>query len=652
MKAALWLGLLLAGCYLPREKISIRLELAPELLGREAQVEVLPHIAEASRSSGRGTLGLSLLRDAGKVRLNLPGACPLLIDTRSLAEGATLRLKPLFDVGPSERVVGSGQRFELVATPSCGEAEQARTSFEVSGGAALADVSPSSRSFSATTSAAPDASVTGFGIVPISAREAQKLRTAITFWLELPNRQRIGQKLGVSAVARASGLPNVGLNHPVLLSGTGLRLTDKPQGSRAELREVGEMRELTPDLSGHYRVRDDAGRQLSLRSGRFDETPLDCGRSECHAEISRSARDSPMTQTLASDLGGCHSLTQPECASACHAVGEPGVHDGGFTDVMAELRLGALPAEYDDLPMALRRLGGVGCLACHGPGRIPEPTARFAILKNDVCAVCHDAPPRYGHVVSLEASRMGHADSSPETRREPCARCHTTWGALGRPAPAESEPGAGIGCVVCHDVHPRGASSSTPTHAGLLRALPLPASLPSPPPSLLGLSRVCVACHAPSATGPYPEASAAAILAGQGGSEPKTGEPLALSSPHAAAEKGCLTCHEGGPEQLVLGKSHAFRATSEACARCHRTPPRRDPLLAERARRLLGRLVLGRAEGAAGPAHARSEPAALEPERARAVRDVLLVLEDPAADVHHPSYAKALLDAAETYAKP
>jgi hypothetical protein len=35
------------------------------------------------------------------------------------------------------------------------------------------------------------------------------------------------------------------------------------------------------------------------------------------------------------------------------------------------------------------------------------------------------------------------------------------------------------------------------------------------------------------------------------------------------------------------------------------------------------------------------------PEQTRALRDVLLVLEDPAADVHHPSYAKALLDAAE-----
>jgi hypothetical protein len=657
VRVTAWLGLLLAGCYLPRQKVELLVELPPELASGAAQVEVLPHIAEVRRSSQRAALRLELLRDAGKVRLVLPGACPLVIDTRALSAGATSRLQPLFDVGPRERVVGLGQRFELVATPRCREAEAARTSFDVTGGAALTHVSRGARRLTATTSAVAPAKAFGVGVVPVSAREAQKRRTVISFRLELPDGQRLARELGVSAVARASGLPNVGLNHPVLLSGRAWRLLDAPPGSRAALRPVGDVLELVPDLAGHYRLSDDAGRRLSLQSGRFDETPLDCGRSGCHAAISRSAKDSPMTQALASDLGGCHALTQPECASACHASGEPGVADGGFTHVMAELGLAALPAEYDDLPMALRRVGGVGCLSCHGPTQIPEPEARASILNNDVCAVCHDAPPRYGHVRSLEASRMGHADSLAETRREPCARCHTTWGALGRPAPPELTQGSGIGCVACHDVHPHGstppdASGAAPTHAGLLRALPIPSSIPSPPASLLGVSRVCVSCHAPSATAPRPEASAAALLAGQGGSEPKTGAPLALPSPHATDARGCLGCHDGGPDQLLLGKSHAFRANGEACARCHQTPPSRDPSLAERARRLLRRLDSDDAEASARPWHARGEPAAREPERARALRNVLLVLEDPAADVHHPSYAKALLDAAETFAKP
>jgi hypothetical protein len=50
------------------------------------------------------------------------------------------------------------------------------------------------------------------------------------------------------------------------------------------------------------------------------------------------------------------------------------------------------------------------------------------------------------------------------------------------------------------------------------------------------------------------------------------------------------------------------------------------------------------------PWHARYELVLPTPQQTRALRDVLLVLEDPAADVHHPAYAKALLDAAERVA--
>jgi hypothetical protein len=145
-------------------------------------------------------------------------------------------------------------------------------------------------------------------------------------------------------------------------------------------------------------LKDDAGHALSVQSGRYDQMPLDCGRSDCHAAIAQSAADSPMTQALASDLGGCHSLEKPECATACHATGEPGTDDGGFQHVAASLGLPALPSEYEELPTPLRRLSGVGCMACHGAAAIPEPSARWAVLRSDVCAVCHDAAPRYGHV--------------------------------------------------------------------------------------------------------------------------------------------------------------------------------------------------------------------------------------------------------------
>jgi len=218
-----------------------------------------------------------------------------------------------------------------------------------------------------------------------------------------------------------------------------------------------------------------------------------------------------------------------------------------------------------------------------------------------------------------------------------------------RPRPPHEVGGLGLTCATCHAVH--AASPQAPTEHGLLRDYPLPRSLPEPPASFSGPSRVCVACHAPSSSSAAPEASAAALVAGQGGLEPATGAALALPSPHAGNARGCLSCHDAGPQELVLGKTHAFRASSENCSRCHDSVKARDPSLRQRALALLARLSPERELGG-GPAwHAKRYGAQGTPERERALFNVLLVLEDPAADVHHPAYAALLLDAAERGAK-
>jgi hypothetical protein len=659
--------LLLSGCYTPTKKIVVRVELPAELANQAKELEVQPAIAEIRRAVGKGVVVLELKRAAESVVLRLPGACPRRIAIPLLAadKPAQLVLQPLFDVGASERVVGLGNAFDVRAAPLCAEAFEMRTSFAVTGGAPLEQIviAPDGRHISAATRAVPPTTSEEHGIVPVSARAQRELRSEITFRVELGDGARFERRLGVSAVARASGLGDVGLSHPVLLGGAGWRLLDKPPESAAALRSLGKLFELWPDRPGHYELADTAGHTLSLHSGRYDRTPLDCGRSGCHAGIANSVHDSPMTQVLASDLGGCHSLTDPTCAIACHTTGEPGIEDGGFSHVAFELELPALPADYDELPRALRRLGGVGCLACHGPTKLPEPSQRFALMKSDVCAVCHDAPPRYGHVQALASSRMGHADSSARVRTEAaCARCHTAWGAVGRPAPPQDVAPFGLTCATCHDVHPHGthppqpaaavaAPPSTPTHGGLLRDFPLPSTLPDPPASFQGVSRVCISCHAPSSNTLRPEASAAAIVAGQGGLEPETGAPLTFAAPHATAAKGCLSCHDSGPEGLMLGKSHGFRASPESCARCHDSPPSRDASIAQRARQLLAKLDPQHSAGDVGrPWHASYQLLLPTPQRTRALRNVLLVLEDPAADVHAPGYARALLDAAERLA--
>jgi hypothetical protein len=639
-------GLLAGGCWQPPATLELRVELPSELADSGKELVVQPRIAEAARRVARGVVALQLKQ--APLRLELPGACPIRIDTRDPSVARVHSMRPLFDVGRSERVVGLGQRFTIVAQPNCREAEAARVSLTHSGGAELTQwsVSTDGRSGSGVTTAQLPLRSDSFGIVPVSAAEQRRLRAELTLRVELGGAysERV---LGVSAVARSSGLPNVGLSHPLLLSGKGWQLEQKPDESRAELRAVSGVFELRPDLPGRYRLRDEAGRALSVHSGRFDQMPLDCGRSDCHAAIAKSAATSPMTQALASDLGGCHSLERPECATACHTTGEPGTDDGGFTHVASLMGLPALPSEYEALPTALQRLGGVGCMACHGAAAIPEPSARWAVLRSDVCAVCHDAPPRYGHVQALQTSRMAHADRDPSTRAPGCARCHTSWGAVGRSAPPEEIGGFGLSCSTCHAVHqPRSAQQKT--EHGLLRELPAPSTLPSPPVSFLGVSRVCVSCHSPSSQSSPPEASAAALVAGQGGLEPATGEPLNLPSPHAAGPKGCLSCHDSGPAELLLGKSHAFRAGPSACKRCHDEPQTRDPSIAARAESLLAKLDPKRPPARAH--HAQPRPAQQDPRRERAIYDVLLVLEDPAADVHHPRYARALLDAAESIA--
>jgi hypothetical protein len=638
----------LAGCYSPPPTRTLRVELPEELAGRGRELRVLPQIAEARRELGRGVVALALKRESGKISLTLPGACPLVLDTRKL-RATSVSLEPLFRLGPTERVVGLGQRFTLVAEPACREAEQLQGSFGVVGGAPLMELQLASdgRRLTATTSSAAPLERPP-GVVAVSAREARELRSELAFEVRLADGSKLTKTLFVSALARSSGLSSVGLTHPVLLGGDGWRLLEKPPSSASALRSGVGFAELVPDLPGSYRLRDALEHELVLKSRRYDQTPLDCGRVGCHVEIAASAQLSPMTRVLESDLGGCHELGEPGCAVACHTTGEPGTRDGGFSDAMQELGLATLPSDYAELPRALRRLGGVGCLACHGPLELPHPEPREHLLGNEICAVCHDAPPRYGHVMALEASRMGHADSLPETRSEPCARCHTAWGALGRAAPTTRSTGEGITCVTCHDVHPRSAAGHGEASASLLRELPLPESLGPLPASFRGKSRVCVGCHTPSPGATLPESSAAAIVAGRGGHDPASGAALELAAPHAASERGCLSCHDSGPERLVMGKTHGFVANEEACSRCHASARARDPSLGVRARRLLDRLTPSRAtREKAVPWHARPRALPRSPQAVRALQNALLVLEDPAADVHNPAYAKLLLDSAE-----
>jgi predicted CXXCH cytochrome family protein len=456
------------------------------------------------------------------------------------------------------------------------------------------------------------------GIVPFSPATIGEAELEATW--RSPGKAPARRTIRVAATARATGLPTVGIGHAVVLAGAGWRLAAAPPDARATLAPRGEVTVLVPDATGRWLLVDAAGRELAVRAGRADEVVLDCGRAGCHAEITARAATSPMTSVLARGLDGALGAYDASCAIACHAVGEPGLDDGGFADVATDdgvaLPVHGTPGTWDRLPRTLRRLGGVGCAGCHGPAAIAEPPARWGILRADVCAVCHDAPPRYTRVAEWRAGRMARSDASAGTRDAPCARCHTTAGFLAsigaRPPrdggipPADAGP-VGVACAACHAPHGERADRAlvrrlaSPPGAGLAAGSP---------------SAVCVPCH------DAPASTVAILLGGD--------------APHRAVPDLCVGCH---------GTDHSFRAVPARCTGCHGTAPVADAAAAVRGRARALADRLGIPVGGAPP-HAAPLPADDTP-LGRARRDVRLVLDDPAAGAHNARYATTLLDAAE-----
>ncbi len=604
--------------------------------------------------------------------VELSGACPVRFGADDARHPGTVRRRaePFIDVGGDRPEIGYGTEFTITARPGCPEARAGSVAWR-SNGAPLTDVRTTDRGFVftarterfelATSGAAPR-----WGIVPLSPRTRAETHLVAT-WRD-DQGHAVERHLDVSAAARARGLPNVALGTRLYLGGDGWHVASTPPGGHATVETRGGLASISPDARGVWGLEDAARRTLRLVAGKYDETPLDCGRGECHAAIASIADSSPMTSILERGLDAPFGADYPGCAVGCHTVGEPGADDGGFVPTAFAFgrSLTSLAHEgFHDMPPALRRLGGVGCLACHGPGAIPEASARYAILSTDVCATCHDAPPRYGHVAAFRTSRMADADRDPRTRAMPCARCHTTWGFLDAPArrPPDVLGSLGIGCAACHAVHPAegdGVTAGKTCDRALVRDVPAPELVAKDVPEAAERSRICLSCHTPSPDDAWPRATAAALWSGRGGLNPEDGAPLAGPAPHGSVPGGCIGCHEHATADVTRGAGHGFRASRNDCRSCHEKPPAAaDPV--SRARALWAdveqRIAHGAARGGGeaaldGPPHARGLSVDRSTPFGRAAWDVALVLEDPAADAHNAAYANALLDAAARVLAP
>lgn len=586
----------------------------------------------------------------GRVTVTAEGACVLTVSANELRAGETAQhdLSPYMDFGLPRAQIGYDTPFSLTVRPGCPESRAGTITWKRVSGAPLGEehASDSGFTFSARTETLAEAlgGAPPVGLVPLSPRTRGETELEATW--TYPGVATIHRTVVVAASARSRGLANVAIGTRLHFGGTGWHVASAPPGSRNPVVPHDGFGTFDPDARGAYTLEDGTGHAVRLVAGKYDETPLDCGRSDCHAGIAAVAPSSPMATILQRGLDQPFPGDYPACGIACHSVGEPGIDDGGFVSVARALGY-TLPAlatgGFHALPPVLRRLSGVGCQGCHGTGAIPVAESRFAILSSDVCATCHDAPPRYGHVAAFRSSRMARADADPRARTDAaCVRCHTTWGALGKPAwkPPEGAAPLGLGCAACHAVHPPARDVSVvgaACAAALARDVAVPKLLEGAVPEAETRGRVCLSCHAPAEGESTPAGTAAAILYGRGGLDPSTGAALDAPAPNPSARGGCLACHSHGPDGLARGGPHGFRAVPD-----EKTPA--DPALRARALALLARAGVPADEKR--PAHAAWTSLDRTTPRGRALWDVALVLEDPAADRHHAAYARELLDAA------
>lgn len=565
---------------------------------------------------------------ADRLPLSLDGIaelCPATID-----RDERVIVSPRLRMEPEPPPFGFEQPFRIEVAPGCREALSGRLTWRSERGR---DLSPLNNGFVVMGRTPPMpphlTSTVAFGIVPVGADAAGEDVLHLRFE---QGGAAFERTIRVRAANRASGIPSVPVGASLYIAGGPFEIRE---GDAPRIEQAGTLERVTFERAGRY-VLAASGRELAIRVGGHRDTPLDCGRPECHASAAAHAASSPMTTALVGHLSSDGSAPT-SCATPCHAVSEPGLPDGGFAHVARERRWSAPilepEAPLSAMPRALRRLAGVGCTACHGPGAIPEESARWAILRSDVCAVCHDAPPRYGHVAAWRGSAMASADRNPRTWQAPCAGCHTTDGFLARldvapvrHVPDEARP-IGIACAACHAPHAEHGDR-------LVREVAVPASLGELPASA---QRICLPCHAPTEDGVR---SAQAVFAlGRGALDPTSGAPIVSSDGHAALR--CTDCHAASASsELERGAGHAFAIDPARCVSsgCHGETPSLDVPIELAAR--IAMLPASAHDGA-------DVRAATDTVSARVGYDAALVHADRAAHVHGRGYLLRVLDAIE-----
>ncbi len=525
-----------------------------------------------ARADDTGRLSIEV---RGAVRIEHAALCPIQVDAETTSVEAHARLS----VRGAQAQVGYDAPIELEAV-TC---DARSVSFRQVEGEALADWKVEGHTLHARTlprekyfpAALPDA------LLAVSPRTQGRYVVEVATGA-------LRERVVITSIARATGLSSVATDQTVMLGAAGWKVDKRPRDSEARIVGARGVDTFRADRAGAYRLTRDDGQALELRALTHERTPMDCGRAECHATESALTAQSPMS----------HAFEHAEsCMIGCHTTGELGIDDGGFSALAREL--GFTKTRPDaELPRALHRLAGVRCTACHGPGAIPTPEGRARILRTDVCATCHDAPPRYTHVMEWQRSAMARADVDPRTRAdERCAGCHTTGGFLDRIGVRKREDRSrdpdglqvGITCAACHAPHGKSGDK-------LVRVVSEDAPL-------------CASCHAP------------------------------FDARAAHKTVSCTGCH--GATQGKL--DHSFQVRADVCGNCHagKTMDSIDAAALAREVATLRERIGRRCSVPEGPLHA-SEPHC-EDQVSRALSLLALVADDRGAAWHNGAFAHELL---------
>ena len=425
---------------------------------------------------------------------------------------------------------------------------------------------------------------------------------------------------------------------------------------------------MVPDVAGDWRLADARGNTLGLRTGRYDETPLDCGRSGCHEAITAAAASSPMTTVLARGL----------CPSAQRSSGVrgrlPAVRDrlprdrrsddrgwrvrpcrrrarraGGFRDRLersaaraAAPRRRRLPG----LPRAGRAARGGGPLERAARRRLRDLPRRPTPLRpRRRVARNRDGArrPRPSGQDRTRVRRLPHDLGLPGGARHertgtgcsPAApgRCRTDRHQLRR-LPRRTRPHPPGSCDGQHAPDPIASFARDARDAGGRRPTGGFRRLPAVPHAG---SRRCGSVRVGSRD-----------LAGARGHRPRKRASPRRTRPPRPGRRRLHGCHRSSSEQpeQQRGSNHGFAASGTTCIACHpQALPPSD--LADRAQRLWIKAG-GNSSGPAHAAHDGTPPTNRRTPRDRALWNLRLVLEDRGAAAHNAPYARALLAAAES----